>query len=74
MPKKVLMICGDACMKCKFLKPHLEKFCLNNNIPFEEKDVNEASPSEIEWATSLPVVWFDDKQMDYDEVLAIISK
>lgn len=74
MPNKVLMICGESCMKCKFIKPHLEKFCLDNNIPFEEKDVNEAAPEEIEWATSLPVVWFDDKQMEYDEVLAFISK
>jgi hypothetical protein len=48
MPSKVLMICGETCMKCRFLKPHLEKFCLDNNIPFEEKDVNMATPEEIE--------------------------
>lgn len=68
------MICGESCMKCTFLKPHLKAYADKNNIPFEEKDINNATPSEIEWATSLPVVWFDDKQMDYDEVLAIISE
>jgi hypothetical protein len=36
--------------------------------------VSVAAPEEIEWATSLPVIWFDDKQIDYDEVLSIISK
>lgn len=67
------MICGEACMKCKFLKPHLEKFCLDNNISFKEKDINDATPEEIEWATSLPVIRFDNKQIDYDEALSRIS-
>ena len=73
MPKKILMICGETCVKCKFLKPHLEARAQGNGILFEEKDINEAIPSEIEWASSLPVIWFDDKQIEYDEALAIIS-
>lgn len=73
MPKKILMICGETCIKCKFLKPHLETRAQKNGILFEDKDINEATPSEIEWASSLPVIWFDDKQKEYDEALAIIS-
>lgn len=48
MPNKILMICGEICTRCTFLKPHLKKRCEDNNIPFEEKDVNEATPEEIE--------------------------
>ena len=48
MPKKILMICGETCVKCKFLKPHLEARAQKNEISFEEKDINEAMPSEIE--------------------------
>ena len=25
MPNKILMICGEICTRCAFLKPHLEK-------------------------------------------------
>ena len=74
MPTKILMICGDACMKCVFLKPHLKSRAEKNGISFEEKDIKEATQNEIEWATSLPVVWFDNEQKDYDEVLSIVSK
>ena len=73
MPTKILMICGEVCMKCRFLEPHLKSRAEKNGISFEEKDIKEAEQSEIEWATSLPVVRFDGKQMDYDEVLATIS-
>lgn len=73
MPKKILMICGETCVKCKFLKPHLEARAQGNGILFEEKDINEAIPSEIEWASSLPVIWIDDKQIEYDEALAMVS-
>ena len=73
MPTKILMICGEACMKCRFLEPHLKSRAEKNGISFEEKDVKEAVQSEIEWAASLPVVRFDDKQMDYDDVIAKIS-
>lgn len=60
-------------MRCKFIEPHLQSRAEKNGYEFEEKDINDASPSEIEWASSLPVIWFDDKQIEYDEALAVIS-
>ena len=48
MPKKILMICGETCIKCNFLKPHLETRAQKNGILFEDKDINKAAPSEIE--------------------------
>ena len=41
---------------------------------FEVKDVKEATPEEIEWATQLPVIWFGDERKEYDEVLELITK
>ena len=55
------------------IAPLLKKYAEKEWLDYIEKDINEATPEEIGEATSLPVVWFDDKQMGYDEVLAIIT-
>lgn len=72
MPKRILMICGETCVKCKFLKPHLKTWAEKNGYTFEEKDVNEATPEEIEWATQLPVIYFWEDRVEYDDALAKI--
>lgn len=71
---KILLISGETCNRCKFLKPHLERYCEKHWWEFEEKDVNDASPEEIEWATMLPVIWVDWQQMDYDKAVEMIAK
>ena len=69
----VKLISWVNCSRCHFIKNPLQSRAEKNGYEFEEKDINEAIPSEIEWASSLPVIWFDDKQIEYDEALAIIS-
>lgn len=70
---KVLMIWWETCNRCRFIEPHLKAWSENNWYEFEEKDISQASPEEIEWASALPVIWIDWKQKDYDEVIAMLS-
>ena len=70
---KILLIWGETCSRCRFIEPHLKAFAEKNWYEFEEKNIEQASPEEIEWATSLPIIWIDWKQMDYDEVIAMLS-
>lgn len=70
---KILLISWEACNRCRFIKWFLKERSEKNWYEFIEKDVNEASPEEIEWATQLPVIWFDNEQKDYDEVVNILS-
>lgn len=69
----IKLISWISCSRCRFIEPHLKERSEKNWYEFIEKDVNEASPEEIEWATQLPVIWFDNEQKDYDEVVNILS-
>lgn len=69
----IKLISGQFCSRCHMIAPLLKKYAEKEWLDYIEKDINEATPEEIGEATSLPVVWFDDKQMGYDEVLAIIT-
>ena len=70
---KVLLIWWESCSRCRFIEPHLKSRAEKQWYEFEEKDVSTASPEELEWATALPVIWMDDKQIDYDEMINILS-
>lgn len=69
---RVRLISWESCNKCKFIHPHLQKRCEKNGHEFIDKDINEATQEEIWDAMSLPIIWFDDEQLDYDNVLAKI--
>ena len=71
---KILLISGETCNRCKFIKPFLELYCQKHKWDFEEKDVNDATPEEIEWATMLPVIWVDWQQMDYEKAIEMVAK
>jgi len=71
---KIKLISGEFCSRCHLLAPLLKQWCEKNWYSYEEKDVKETTQEELWDATMLPIIRFDDKQMDYDEVLAIISK
>jgi hypothetical protein len=38
-------------------------------MSFEEKDINNATPEEIEGASMLPVIYFWGERVEYDEAL-----
>lgn len=70
---KVLLIWWANCYKCRAIEWFLKERSEKNWYEFEEKDVSTASPEELEWATALPVIWMDNKQIDYDEIINMLS-
>lgn len=71
---KIKLITGEFCSRCHMIEPLLKKYAEENWCELEVKDVKEASVEEIEWATMLPVIWFDNDRKDYDEVLELVMK
>ena len=55
------------------ISPLLKKYAEKNWYAFEEKDVKDATPEEIEWASMLPVIYFWDDRIEYDDALAKVS-
>lgn len=52
------------------IAPLLKKYAEENGYSFLEKDIKNASQEEIEWATMLPVIYFWDERVEYDDALA----
>lgn len=52
------------------IAPLLKKYAEANGLSFIETDIKNASPEEIEWATMLPVIYFWDERVEYDDALA----
>jgi len=67
--KMIKIITGEFCSRCHLISPLLKKYAEENNMSFEEKDINNATPEEIEGASMLPVIYFWDKRVEYDEAL-----
>ena len=55
------------------IAPLLKKYAEVNWLSFEEKDINNATPEEIEGASMLPVIYFWDERVEYDDALAKVS-
>ena len=55
------------------IAPLLKKYAEGNNLSFIETDIKNASPEEIEWATMLPIIFFWDERVEYDDALARIT-
>jgi hypothetical protein len=70
----IKFISGQFCGRCHTLEPYLKQFCEENWYILERKDISEASKEELGSATMLPIVWFWDEQLDYDETLSRITK
>ena len=71
---KIILISGPTCNRCHFIKPPLQARAEKNNYTFEEIDISNADTSLIEWATMLPVIWINDKQISYEEAIDLITK
>lgn len=56
------------------IAPLLQKYTEKNWCELEIKDVKEATPEELEWASMLPVIWFGDEVKEYDDVLNIVME
>lgn len=67
---RIKLISGEFCSRCHLIAPLLKKYAEENNLSFIEIDINNASPEEIEWATMLPIIYFWDERIEYDDALA----
>lgn len=56
------------------IAPLLKSYAENNGLTFEEVNINDADPADIEGATQLPVIIRNGKHMDYDETLQKITQ
>ena len=66
----VILITWEYCNRCKFIEPILDKYCKNNNYNLNVIDINEAPSNLIEGASMLPVIYFWDDRVEYDDALA----
>lgn len=55
------------------IAPLLKKYAEEHWVSFIEKDINNASPEEIEGASMLPVIYFWDERVEFDDAFARIS-
>lgn len=69
----IKIISGEFCSRCHMISPLLKQYAEKNGYSFEEKDIKEATPEEIEWASMLPIIYFWDERIEYDDVLSRIS-
>lgn len=56
------------------ISPLLKKYAEENWLSFIEKDIKNANPDEIEGASMLPVIYFWDERIEYDDALAKVMK
>lgn len=68
----IKLISWQFCSRCHMIAPLLKKYAEQNWLEYIEKDINEASQEEIEWASMLPVIYFWDERIEYDDALAKI--
>lgn len=55
------------------IAPLLKKYAEEHNVSFIEKDIKNANPDEIEGATQLPIIYFGDERVEFDDAFARIS-
>lgn len=55
------------------IAPLLKKYAEKNWLDYIEKDVNEATPEELEWASMLPVIFFWNERIEYEDALTKIT-
>lgn len=68
----IKLISWEFCSRCHMIAPLLQKYAEKNGYTFLQKDINNATQEEIEWASMLPVIYFWDKRIEYDDALAKI--
>lgn len=69
--EEFVLITTPDCVKCRFLKPHVEKRCSENNYKFREM----AYSDWLKEISSVPsaMIW-KDTILDYDGILDLITK
>lgn len=55
------------------IAPLLKQYAEKNGLSFIQKDVNNATPEELEGASMLPVIYFWDDRVEFDDAFARVS-
>ncbi len=56
------------------IAPLLKSYAENNGLTFEEVNINEANPEDIEGETMLPIIIWNGKHISYEETLQKITQ
>ena len=68
--KECVLVTSADCVKCKFVKPHLEKWCKENWFKFKEMEYGPW----MDEVTSVPCAMIgDDVILDNDGILELIT-
>lgn len=68
--KDFILVTTPDCVKCKFIKPSVEKWCKENWYLFKETEYTEWM-TEI---TSVPTAIIGEEVLDYEAILHLITK
>ena len=55
------------------IAPLLKQYAEKNGLSFIQKDVNNATPEELDGASMLPVIYFWDERVEFDDAFARIN-
>jgi len=55
------------------IAPLLKQYAEKNGLSFIQKDINNATPEELEGASMLPVIYFWDDRVEFDDAFARVS-
>lgn len=55
------------------IAPLLKQYAEKNGLSFIQKDVNNATPEELDGASMLPVIYFWDDRVEFDDAFARVS-
>ena len=55
------------------IAPLLKQYAEKNGLSFIQKDVNNATPEELEGASMLPIIYFWDDRVEFDDAFARVS-
>lgn len=56
------------------IAPLLKKYAEEHNVSFIEKDIKNAAHEETEWAGMLPIIFFWDERVEFEEAFKRITE
>lgn len=71
--KGIKIITGEFCSRCHMIAPLLKKYAEEHKMSFIEKDIKNASHEETDGASMLPIIFFGDERVDFEEAFKRIS-
>lgn len=71
---KIILISWPTCVRCHAIKPFLERYAERKWYEFEEIEAEKASPELIEWASMLPIIYFWDERIEFEEAMSRIAE